>query len=318
MSQTQQTIRLATRGSALAVTQAEIVAGRLRAVFPDIRVELVVVSTPADRAPEKPLREFGDKAVFVREVEKAVLEGRADAAVHSLKDVPAELAPSLTLAAIVEREDPRDVLISRLEAGTLDALPPEAIVATSSLRRRGQLLAYRPDLRIVDLRGNVDTRLRKLAEGHADAIILACAGLKRLGRLTSTMQVIDAEVLLPAPAQGAIGVEVLATSPHLPLFRAIENPPARVACEIERQVVQLLGADCRTPMGCLCECEGEKIRLRAAVCLPNGSRLIRVEKVGGAHEATKVASEAAKDLLALGAASLMDRARQWAPDGGHS
>ena len=290
--ETPPTIRLATRGSPLALAQAEFVAARLRAVSPGLAVELVVVRTEADRAPERPLRAFGDKAVFIREVEAALAAGRADGAVHSLKDMPAELAPPFVLAAVPTREDPHDVLVARAGAPRLEFLPPRARVATSSLRRRGQILHHRPDVQIVEIRGNVDTRLRKLADGQADALVLAKAGLVRLGRARAAARVLDADLVLPAPCQGALAVEALADSPWRPLLGRIDDPAARLACETEREFVREIGADCRTPVGCLCEVTGEAVRLRAAVCTPDGIRLLRIEKKAARADAQGVLMEA--------------------------
>jgi len=314
------TIRLATRGSPLALAQAEFVATRLRAASPCLAVELVVVRTEADRAPERPLRAFGDKAVFVREVEAELAAGRADAAVHSLKDMPAELAPPFVLAAVPAREDPHDVLVARGGALRLDLLPPRVRVATSSLRRRGQILHHRPDVQIVEIRGNVDTRLRKLADGQADALVLAKAGLIRLGHPRAAFRVIAAEVVVPAPCQGALAIEAPADSPWLPLLGSIDDPAARLACEAEREFVRQIGADCHTPVGCLCEVTGEALRLRAAVCAPDGVRLLRIEKKAARADAGAAARQAATELLACGAGRIMELARQSAARGeeGHA
>ncbi|MGC8841911.1 MAG: hydroxymethylbilane synthase [Candidatus Sumerlaeaceae bacterium] len=313
-----QTIRLATRGSALALAQARRVAGLLAAHTPALRVELVTIRTLPDRHPHTPLHAFGDKGVFVREVEEAVVAGRADAAVHSLKDLPAELTPGFEIAAIPERLSPADLLISAWEEANMDTLPSAARIATSSLRRRGQLLHYRPDVQVVEMRGNVDTRLRKLLDGEADALILAKAGLERLEAIPMNARELPPELMLPAACQGAIAIEVLAESPWLPLLSQLDDSSARLACETERAFVRAIGADCRTPVACLCVVGESTVRLHAAVCTPDGTRLLRFEREAPCEAASELAREAAKSMLACGARAIMDQARSAPPTGGIS
>ncbi len=313
-----QIIRLATRGSALALAQARRVAEKIAALAPSVRVELFPVRTTADRDPGKPLRAFGDKGVFVREVEEAVASGRADAAVHSLKDLPAVLPENFVLAAIPERVAPCDILIARNGRATLETLPPGTRVATSSLRRRGQLLHHRPDLQIVDIRGNVDTRLRKLAAGQADAIILAKAGLLRLNALPEHATELPIDAVLPAPCQGAIAVETMADSPLLSLLAQLDLPEARLACETERAFVRAIGADCRTPVGCLCAVGETSVQFSAVICSADGSRVVRFEKEVPLEAAADLAHEAAQAMLACGARAIIEKARSAPPSGGTS
>lgn len=303
-------IRIATRASALALAQAHWVAKRLRRTFSETEVEFVVIHTRADQAPDKPLRTFGDKGVFVREVQEAILDGRADAAVHSLKDIPAESPAQLVIAAIPVREDPHDVLVCREECHTIDSLPAGARVATSSLRRRGQILYQRPDLEMLEIRGNVDTRLRKLAEGHTDALIVAKAALLRLNAFPPFACELSFEQMLPAACQGALAVETLSDTPVASLFAQMDDPDVRLACETERTFIRAIGADCRTPVGCLCTVAGESIRFRATICHPQGKSVIRHDRTAPRTEAFQAAEEAAQQMLASGADRLLAQCHQ--------
>lgn len=306
MSSKKEIIRLATRGSALALAQARWVAAELQAKFPQLSVELVPIHTQADRAPDRPLRAFGDKAVFVREIQRAVLEGRADAAVHSLKDLPADSPSSLVLAAVPPRAETADLLIGRDGLLTPATLPRGARVATTSLRRRGQLLHLRPDLQMLEMRGNVDTRLRKLRDGQAEALVLAKAGLSRLNIVPPHAYEFSLSEMLPAACQGALGIEALPESPFLPMLAALDHLPARVACETERAFVRAIGADCHTPVACLCTLDGRELRLRALVCSPDGQKLVRTEKAADLTEASQLALATAEELLACGAKAILE------------
>lgn len=308
-------IRLATRGSALALWQARRVSDLIARAAPEAVVELVPISTSADRHQERPLREFGDKGLFVKEVEEALLDGRADAAVHSLKDVPGVLPEGLVLAATPEREDPRDVLISRFPNG-LDALPEGAVVATSSLRRRGQLLRLRPDLRTADVRGNVDTRIRKVRDGEFDAMILAAAGVRRLGLEEEIAEIIPTDEMIPAATQGILAIETPADSPFMEIWKALDDPFVRTAAEAEREFVRALGADCHTPAACFCSPardETELLRLMAMVCLPDGTRHVSADITCRYCDALGTAQAAAEDLLAQGAREIIEAARAFRP-----
>jgi hydroxymethylbilane synthase len=323
------------RGSALALWQTEWVLARLRTQMPEQRYVVEEIRTQGDRTQQTdvPLTQLGDKAVFVAELERALLAGdldvalqpmndlalvtaeRAgerppaiDVAVHSLKDLPGALAPRLALAAVPEREDPRDALVSRSGLGLL-ALPAGAVVATSSLRRRAQVLAARPDLRVVDIRGNVDTRLRKaLAPGGPDATILALAGLRRLGLEEAVTESLPVEVMVPAVGQGALAVEVRASDRRVRrLLRPLDHRPTRLAVTAERAVLAALGGGCQVPLGAHARLEedGETLRLLAVVASVDGRRLVRVEREGPATRPVRLGQAVAHELLRRGADAIL-------------
>lgn len=298
-------LRLATRGSALALWQANRVADRIRHFFPDLQVELVVVTTSPDRSPDKPLHALGgDKGLFVKEVEDAVRDGRADAGVHSLKDVPTLLPEDMLLVAYPERADVRDVLISQGGA-TLDDLPAGAVVGTSALRRRGQLLRYRPDLRVEEVRGNVDTRVRKVRDQQYDAMIMAGAGLSRIGLQQEIAHWLPTEDFLPAAGQGAMAVEAPQDSLFSHVWRSLDDPAVRMCVQAERDFINALGADCRSAAGALCELKNGEIRLRGMVCSPDGQEHLPVELYGSACASGDTAARAAELLLQRGAARIL-------------
>lgn len=309
MKTLQRKLRLATRGSALALAQAQLVRQAIeRVAGSDITVELVVVHTSADRAPNRPLREFGDKALFVKEIEEAILAGRADAGIHSLKDLPAILLEGLMVVATLEREDTRDVLLTR-DGVAFAELASGATVATSSLRRRAQLARLRPDLTFVDVRGNVDTRLRKLQRGDFDGLILAAAGLRRLGLMPSHVNFLSHDEVLPAAGQGAIAVEAPPNSPFKDVFELINHVPTFRASGVERLFVRSIGADCHSAVGCLCEISGEKTRFRALVCSPDGSRAYSYDQQHDDWDDATFALDAAERLIAQGAESILELGR---------
>jgi hydroxymethylbilane synthase len=270
-------LRIATRRSRLALWQAEHVKSRLQALQPGLRVELVALSTRGDELLEVSLAKAGGKGLFVKELELAMSEGRADIAVHSMKDVPAQLPPGFVLAAVLAREDPRDAFVSPAHEH-LAALPVGAVLGTSSLRRQAQIAARHPALEIRPLRGNVDTRLAKLDRGEYAAIVLAAAGLKRLGlgaRIRSTLSV---EESLPAAGQAALGIECLgARADLLDLLRPLEDADASACVRAERQVNLALGGSCTIPLGAYAEITGGRMRLRALVASPDGRRTVRAE-----------------------------------------
>ncbi|MFI5267451.1 MAG: hydroxymethylbilane synthase, partial [Chloroflexota bacterium] len=239
------TYRVGTRGSKLALWQAEHVVGLLRVAHPEAAFEVVPIRTTGDKRQDVPLQEIGDKSLFLKEIEEALASGAIDLAVHSLKDVPSSLEARFTLAAVLERDDPRDVLLTR-DAGGLSALQQGALVGTSSLRREAQLRAARPDLRMAPIRGNVDTRLRKLNEGEYDAIVLAAAGLNRLGVRIPARAYLDPSVCLPAPGQAAICVETVGD--HVELLAPLNHELTRQAVEAERAFAAELDAGCRVPV----------------------------------------------------------------------
>jgi hydroxymethylbilane synthase len=296
-----QTLRIATRKSPLAMWQAEHVSRKLRQLHQGIEVELVGMSTQGDKILDTPLAKIGGKGLFVKELEQGMLEGRADIAVHSMKDVPVEFPQGLHLAVILEREDPRDAFVSN-RYGTLDELPEGAVVGTSSLRRQCQISANRPDLRIAPLRGNVNTRLRKLDEGEFDAIILASAGLKRLGFDDRISSFLEPDQSLPAIGQGAIGIECRADDDWV--HRLIEPlHDAETACcvQAERAMNDHLMGGCQVPIAGYALLNHNRLYMRGLVGEPDGSRIMRAEASGPAGEPEALGRGLAEDLLGQGA-----------------
>ncbi|SDI34837.1 hydroxymethylbilane synthase [Ferrimonas sediminum] len=298
-------IRIATRKSPLAMWQAEFVKAELEKAHPGLEVILLPMSTKGDIILDTPLAKVGGKGLFVKELEVAMLEGRADIAVHSMKDVPVDFPEGLGLTTICEREDPRDAFVSN-NYKTLDELPQGAIVGTSSLRRQCQLRELRPDLKIHDLRGNVNTRLRKLDDGEYDAIILAAAGLKRLEfdhRITSF---IESEQSLPANGQGAVGIEArLDDAELLELLSVLEHQETRARVIAERAMNTHLEGGCQVPIGAYAELEGDQLWLRGLVGKPDGSVLLRNEVRGNKADAEKLGIELAEMLLSAGAGEIL-------------
>ena len=298
-------LRLGARGSALSLAQAEMVA---KSLAPWAAIELVKVKTTGDRlsAAGSPIEWKGD---FTKELDEALLAGRIDFAVHSLKDVPSVLPEGLALAAVPKREDPSDVLIAH-PPRPFSELPREARVGTSSPRRRAQVLAARPDLRVLPARGNVDTRIKRLREGRFDAIVLARAGLARLGRLAEISDVFSADVILPAVGQGALALISRSDNSDVrALLARLDDAPSHAAVLAERSLLAALEAGCRAPVAGLGRMEGEVLRLAAAVFSEDGSRVLREEVSGGPAEAVALGQAAAATLLARGAAELMESAR---------
>jgi hydroxymethylbilane synthase len=295
------TIRIGTRGSALALWQAEHVKARLTALGET--VELRVITTTGDRVLDRPLEAVGGKAAFLKEIEEAMLAGEVDLAVHSLKDVPTALPAGLMLCAILERADPRDALLSASGRGLRD-LPAGSRLGTTSLRRRAQILAARRDVVVADLRGNVDTRIRRLREGAFDAVVLAMAGLGRLGRAGEVTEVLEPEVLLPAPGQGAIALECRESDAALrALAGRLDHAPTARAVSAERALLAALGGGCNVPLGAYAQPHGDELWLRAFVATTDGARLIRAEGRGG--PAGDLGRHVADDLLARGARDLL-------------
>lgn len=298
-------LRLATRESALALWQTEYVAARLRALHPGLEVVLVPMSTRGDQILDRALAAVGGKGLFLKELEVAMLEGRADAAVHSLKDVPMELDGPFVLPAILERADPFDAFVSNA-FDTLDALPRGARVGTSSLRRQAQLRALRPDLELLDLRGNVNTRLAKLDAGQYEAIILACAGLQRLGLGERIRERLVPPRLLPAVAQGAIALECRTDdAATAALLASLDDGATRVCVEAERAMNRALHGSCHVPVAGFAELFNEKLLLRGAVGDAASGRLIRAEAKGSAAEPEALGRQVAEALLAQGAGELL-------------
>jgi len=296
-------IRIGTRGSALALWQAEHVRALLGTLGQAATIEVIV--TTGDRVQDRRLEAVGGKGAFLKEIEEAMLAGQVDLAVHSLKDVPVTLPAGLRLAATLERADPRDALLSAAGQG-LGALAEGARVGTTSLRRRALLRAARPDLRLEDLRGNVDTRIRRLREGRYDAIVLAMAGLTRLGRAEEVSEALDASEFLPAPGQGAIVIEGREGDQDTSALAArLHHAPTAQAVSAERVFLAALGGGCNVPLGAHAVHEGSGLRLRAFVAARQGEGLLRGEAVG--VEPAELARRLADDLVKRGALELMGR-----------
>ncbi|MBL1375734.1 hydroxymethylbilane synthase [Zobellella iuensis] len=299
-------IRIATRKSLLALWQAHYVKDRLEQLHPDVTVELVPMTTQGDVLLDTPLSKIGGKGLFIKELEQAMLDGRADIAVHSMKDVPVEFPEGLGLTVICEREDPRDAFVSN-QYQSLDQLPAGAVVGTASLRRECQIRARRPDLQIKTLRGNVQTRLRKLDEGEYDAIILAAAGLKRLELDARIACLLSPDESLPANGQGAVGIECRLDDPALlALLAPLDHAPTRLRVAAERAMNQGLQGGCQVPIGSYAELEGDKLWLRGLVGKPDGSQIIFDEITGLASQGEALGAELAKRLLARGADKILD------------
>ena len=293
-------IAIGSRGSALALWQAEHVKSRLEDLGHEVTIR--VITTTGDRLLERRLEAVGGKGAFLKEIEEALQDGTVDLAVHSLKDVPVVLPDGLRLCAVLERADPRDALLS---AGLrLGELPPGARVGTTSLRRQSQVRALRPDVTLTDLRGNVETRIRKLREGRYDAILLALAGLARLGRQDEATEVLDPERFLPAPGQGAIALECRSSDAQVPAVVApLDHAPTTGAVAAERAFLAALGGGCNVPLGAYARWVPEGLRLGAFVARADGSVLVRGERTGAEPEA--VGRAVAEDLLSRGARELL-------------
>lgn len=303
------TLRIATRKSALAMWQARHVRKLLEQAHPGIEVELVPIVTRGDRILDRPLADIGGKGLFLKELEHAMLEGAADLAVHSMKDVPAEMAEGLVLEVVLPRANPFDAWISAGDR-PLGDMPPGSRVGTSSLRRRCQLLAAHPELDVVDLRGNVDTRLRKLAAGEYDAIILACAGLERLGlgqHITSQLSPPD---WLPAATQGIIGLQNRAgDEATLDLLRPLHDDDAGLQARAERIVSARLEGSCQVPLAVYADLDGARVCVTGMVGTPDGSRIIRASQEGDRLAAPELAGAVARQLLDQGAADIIEGLR---------
>ena len=299
------TIRIATRKSPLALWQAHFVQSRLQQLYPHLQVELLPMSTKGDKILDSPLAKVGGKGLFVKELEQAILAGDADIAVHSMKDVPVEFPEGLGLTIICERDDPRDAFVSTGFASIAE-LPAGSRVGTSSLRRQCQLRAQRPDLQVIDLRGNVNSRLAKLDAGEYDAILLAAAGLKRLGLHERISALLPAELSLPANGQGAVGIECrLDDNELLSLLAPLEHPQTRQRVLAERAMNRALQGGCQVPIGAYAELEGDTLWLRGLVGLPDGSRILRAELRGAVGEPEALGQALAEQLLTQGAAELL-------------
>jgi hydroxymethylbilane synthase len=302
-------LRIGSRGSQLALWQANHISALLRARGHEVEIE--IIHTTGDKITDVPLAMVGTKGgfgkgIFTKEIEEALAAGRVDLAVHSLKDLPTELPPGFEIAAITERQDPRDAFCSR-HYSSFQELPQGARVGTSSLRRQAQLKAVRPDLDIHPLRGNVDTRLRKLEQGEYDAIILAYAGLNRLGKTEIVKQIIPADIMCPAAGQGALGIEIRlgdsATRQHLEF---LNDSAARAATTCERALLNSLGGGCQVPIGAFAEMRNGKLHLESIVADPDGSKLLRDSRDGTIEDAEKLGNDAGAALLQRGGDQILE------------
>jgi len=291
---------IGTRGSPLALWQARHVRARLIEAnhLAEGAVELTAITTSGDRLKDKPLRDFGGKGLFTKEIDEALLGGAVDLAVHSMKDLPTDLPQGLCVAAVLPRADVRDAFISA-KASSLAELPPGSIVGTSSLRRAAQMKRLRPDLRIVDFRGNVETRLKKLAEGRADATLLALAGLERLGLASHATSILSTEEMLPAVAQGAIGVTCRSDDAKTrALLEPLDDPASATTVACERAFLARLDGSCTTPIAGLAEIDEGILRFRGMILMPDGSEWYGIELTGAAESAQKIGTDAGEELLA--------------------
>jgi hydroxymethylbilane synthase len=291
---------IASRGSQLALWQARWVQAQLTAAGHECRIE--IIKTTGDKITDVPLAKVGTKGLFTKEIEEALLDGRADLAVHSLKDLPTELPAGLVLAAVPEREDPRDAVIGK----KLAELPHGARVGTSSLRRSAQLRKLRPDVVIESVRGNLDTRLRKLDEGQYDAILLAAAGLKRLGWGDRIAEILPADVMCSAVGQGALAIETRASGAGFDACSALDHAASHAAVMAERGVLGSLGGGCQVPIGAYATVDGGTIRLLGVVASPDGSEIIRAESSGQVAEAEALGQRLGATLLEHGARAILD------------
>jgi hydroxymethylbilane synthase len=302
-------LRIATRKSPLALWQAEHVAALLRQVHPELNIELVPITTQGDRIQDRSLAAIGGKGLFIKELEVALSEQRADIAVHSMKDMPGDLPNGLMIATVLQRADARDALVAA-KATSLEGLPKGARVGSSSLRRQAQLLSIRPDLKIEGLRGNVDTRLGKLDAGAMDAIILACAGLQRLGLESRITARLDPAICLPAVSQGVIGIECRSDDLRTrSLLRPLDHAATRIVMDTERAFAHRLGGSCQSPIAAYARIDGDRLNLDGLVAEPDGSQLLRDSMSGSVQNPAELGRQLADRILAAGAGPLLERLR---------
>jgi hydroxymethylbilane synthase len=291
---------IASRGSQLALWQARWVERQLTGAGHECRIE--IIKTTGDKITDVPLAKVGTKGLFTKEIEEALLDGRADLAVHSLKDLPTELPAGLVLAAVPEREDPRDAVVGK----RLTDLPPGAKVGTSSLRRAAQLRGLRPDLRVESVRGNLDTRLRKLDEGQYDAILLAAAGLKRLGWEQRIAEILPSEVMCSAVGQGALAIETRGAGAGFDACSALDHADTHAAVTAERGVLGALGGGCQVPIGAYATVQGGRLRVMAMVASPDGAEMVRAEAEGPVEKAESIGRDLGAELLKRGARRILE------------
>jgi len=297
-------LRLGSRGSALALAQSNWVKEQIEAHYPDLEVELSIIKTSGDRHLDRPIAAVGDKGVFTKEIEDALLHHAIDAAVHSMKDLPTDLPKGLTIAAVPVREDARDVLVTRRGLKLAD-LTLGALVATGSLRRQAQLLHYRSDLVVTPIRGNVDTRLRKLDDGAADGLIMAAAGLKRIGRAARIDEFLDDEICVSAVAQGALAIEARDDGVVRQLLAFLHDSRSEAEILAERALLRSLGGGCHVPIGARARAAGSALEMVAIVASPDGATLCKAKLIGRAGEAEQLGERVAVELCRQGADKIL-------------
>jgi hydroxymethylbilane synthase len=299
-------VRIGTRGSLLALTQSGFIQKQIEALWPDVKVELTIIKTTGDKIQDVPLSKVGGKGLFVKEIEEALLAREVDLAVHSMKDVPALLPEGLVIGVVPKREDPRDVLVTDKARGLTD-LPPSARVGSSSLRRAAQIRFHRPDIQVENLRGNLDTRLRKLKEGLYDAILLAAAGLHRMGwrdRITAYLEVED---FLPAIGQGALGLEFRRDDTDVrSLLMPLHHEDTSIAVQAERSLLERLEGGCQVPIGGHARVAGNSVELTGLVASVDGSKVFRTSRTAPGKDAARLGIQVAEELLEAGARSILD------------
>jgi hydroxymethylbilane synthase len=297
---------LGSRGSALALAQTSWVKDQILRRFPDIGLEIKIIRTSADKDSTASIRSGGAVGVFVKELEQALLEGEIDLAVHSMKDLPTQIPRGLRIAAVPEREDVRDVLITA-SGGDLSRLPEGSRIGTGSVRRQAQILALRPGLKILDIRGNIDTRLRKLQEGLYDAIVLACAGMNRLGLQNRISSRLSLREMLPAPGQGAIAIESRNDDRRIePIAAALNHPATSIAVAAERTFLERMGGGCNVPVAVYARLSGNCAEIDGLVAATDGSRIVRASNRGSPGAAHEAAVDLAEDILGRGGREILD------------
>ncbi len=305
-----ETLRLGTRGSKLALWQAEHVKNSLAAAIPNLQVEIHVIKTTGDKILDVALSKIGDKGLFTREIEKELLEGSIDIAVHSMKDLPSQIEEGLCIGAVLPRENPQDVLISDIKGRLID-LPDGAVLGTSSLRRKAQIKHIRPDIQVVDLRGNVETRIRKMREEGLDGIILAYAGVKRLGHESLISEYLSYDLLMPAAGQGAIAIEMRAVDPEvLNIIQMINDDRTRIQVEAERSFLAALEGGCQVPIAAVAVIRGNSLVLKGLVASLDGHDILYSEMVGSKDQPAQLGQNLGRRLLDSGAGRILDSIKQ--------
>lgn len=300
------TIRIGTRGSPLALWQANWIKSELQTLHEGLGVEIVIIKTSGDKIQDAPLAKIGGKGLFVKEIEEGLIRGEIDIAVHSMKDVPIKLPDGLAISVITQRENPMDALISRGNIKLAD-LPKNARIGTGSLRRTTQLLNYRPDLQIVPMRGNIDTRIKKLETEGLDAIILASAGLIRMGWKDMISEIIDPAILLPSVGQGAVGIEARRFDVEvLQAIVGLDHEETHLALEAERAFLRVMGGGCQVPIACYATLSRSKLNLKALVGSPDGKQILKSEINGLCQNAESLGDSLGKELLKMGAGKILE------------